>query len=327
MLILTYKRIFIMKKILISFLIFGGIFCLVFLYYKPIIFQEGDPKPLLKAVWRLNFSTEKIVKLDLPGEKYLTKSKNGEAALQDYLKTDSYQFVEQMGSAYFFVNNKNKIIATHKYYSRFYSLWSLSQIERFSEIIWSEYKNDDYQFSFLYPTSSIDNKWWRNFSNLEKEYLLPNQVLNKNNNFYLTQKYKTEKDIETGELIKTENTLIPEYDNTYSYPIPWHIVIFDIKDEADLDQIIKQKMGPGCSYKTKTPTDFVGNYKIEIDGDGLGLDETKCYAGYTYYIIYSSIQKKIAFWSTGQECQIGLGLFSDSCFDEKIAASFHFFEE
>ena len=156
---------------------------------------------------------------------------------------------------------------------------------------------------------------------------MPKQVLNKNNNFYLTQKYKTEKDIETGELIKTENTLIPEYDNTYSYPIPWHIVIFDIKDEADLDQIIKQKMGPGCSYKTKTPTDFVGNYKIEIDGDGLGLDETKCYAGYTYYIIYSSIQKKIAFWSTGQDCQIGLGLFSDSCFDEKIAASFHFFEE
>ncbi|HPY08645.1 MAG: hypothetical protein ACOX0H_00460 [Patescibacteria group bacterium] len=315
-----------MKKILIIFLIFGGIFCLAFLYYKPIIFQEGDPRPLFKAIWRLNFSEEKIVKLDLSGEKYLTKSKDGRIILQDYLKLDNFKFSERMGSAYFFTNNTTKIIAIHKYYSRFYSIWSLTRLEKFSEIPWSEYKNNNYKFSFSYPSFSINSKWWNNFFNSE-EYLLPNQVLNKNNNFYLTQKYKIEKDIKTGELIKTENTFFPEYDNTYNYPIPWHIVIFNIENETDLEQIIKQKMGPGCSYKTKTPTDFVGNYKIEIDGDGLGLDKTECFANYTYYIIYSPAQKKVAFWSTGQECQIGLGFFPESCFDEKIAASFHFFEE
>jgi len=315
-----------MRKALISFLILIGIFCLAFLYYKPVIFQEGNPRPLLKAVWRLNFTSEKIVRLDLEDEVYLTKSKNGREVLRDYLKAENYQFVDQMGSGYIFVNDKTKLMAVHKYYSRFYSIWSLSRTTRFGEIDWLEYKNDEYGFSFLYPSLSISSKWWGNYAN-ENDYLLPNQVLSKNNNFYLAQKYQTEKDIRTGELIKTENTRVPEYDNTYSYPIPWHIVIFTVEDEADLDQVIKQKMGPGCSYKTKIPTDFTGNYRIEINGDGLDPGSSKCYANYFNYIVYSPSQKKVAFWGTGQECQIGLGFIATSCFDEEIAASFHFFEE
>ena len=103
------------------------IFVLAILLYKPVIFQEGNPAPLLKGVIQLNFSRDKIVKLDMNGDKYLTKSKNDQETLVNLLKNQGYEFIDQMGSGYFFKDkNNNVLLATHRYYSRFYSIWSLS---------------------------------------------------------------------------------------------------------------------------------------------------------------------------------------------------------
>jgi len=97
------------------------------LLYKPIIFQEGDPTPLLKGIMRLNFTGEEIVRLDMGGDRYLTKSENGQEVIKDFMQDKGYKFTEQMGSGYFFKDkNENTLIATHRYYSRFYSIWSLS---------------------------------------------------------------------------------------------------------------------------------------------------------------------------------------------------------
>jgi len=157
------------------------------------------------------------------------------------------------------------------------------------------------------------------------QFIASKSSLGKGNNFYLTQKYDVEVNKQTGELIKTENTFIPEYiKNNYSYPMPWHIVILDVEDEKDLDLIIKQKLGSGCSYKSKITTSFEGNYRVEIEGDGKDLGETLCSVNYANYIIYSPIAKKIAFWSLGQECNIGLGFTANNCFDQQISNSFHF---
>ncbi len=305
------------------------IFIFVFLLYKSVIFQEGNPAFLVRGIMRLNFTKDKIVKLKISGDKYLTKSKDGQEILINKLKENNYRFIENLGSGYFFINdNLDILIITKKQYSRFYSIWNISEPRNIRESIeWTEYKNKAYGFIFNYPVVSVNNKWWGNLSEEKPLFnlLLPNQVLSKNNNFYLTQKYDVEVDKRNGELIKTENTFIPEYlENNHSYPLPWHIVILDIESEESLDSIIKQKLGLGCRYKTKLPTGFSDNYKIEIDGDGQDLGSTLCPVNYANYIIYSPSQKKIAFWSTGQECQIGLGFFYNNCFDEKISDSFHF---
>lgn len=299
----------------------------VVLLYRPVIFQEGNPTPLIKGVIRLNLTQDKIVKLDMDGDKYLTKSKKGEEVLAGLLKNQGYEFIDQMGSGYFFKDkDDNAVIATQRHYSRFYSIWSLMITKDVRESIkWVDYKNEEYGFTFRYPSLSIDNKLWANFPK-GIDVLLPNQVLSKNNNFYLHQKYDVSTDLQTGEIIKQENTFVPEYDNTYKYPLAWHFVILNVENEADLDKIIKQKLGPGCSYKTKIATEYSGNYRIEINGDGNDLGSTLCPVNYTNYIIYSPAQKKIAFWSTGQECQIGLGFFYDNCFDQKISDSFHFYQ-
>lgn len=317
------------KKLKITFLAITGIIILSFYFYSPIIFQEGNPVPLFKAIIKLNASSQDIIKLGLGDEKYLTKSKNGEEILINKLKENNYRFIEQMGSGYLFRNNNLDILtATKKQYSRFYSVWTIGESRNIREYIeWVDYNNEEYNFSFNYPLASVNNKWWGNL--IEKKpllnLLLPNQVLSKNNNFYLTQKYDVEVDSRTGDLIKTENTFIPEYkENDRSYPLSWHIVVLDVKNEADLDLVIKQKLGFGCGYKSKIATGFADNYRIEIEGDGKDLGETLCPVNYANYIIYSPLVKRVAFWSVGQECQIGLGFMSDNCFDEKISNSFHF---
>lgn len=313
------------KKLKIILLVMVSIIIFSFYFYSPIIFQEGNPVPLFKAVIELNIGSQDIIKLDLGEEKYLTKNKNGQEVLTDLLNNQGYEFISQMGSGYFFKDkNDNALLATHRYYSRFYSIWSLIITKNAKESIeWVDYKNEEYGFIFSYPLLSIDNKLWANLPE-GLDVLLPNQVLSKYNNFYLHQKYDISIDRQIGKPIKKENTFIPEYDNTYGYPLPWHIVILNVENEDSLDKVIKQKLGPGCSYKTKIPTEFDGNYRIAIDGDGKDLGSTLCPVNYSNYIIYSPVQKKVAFWSTGQECQIGLGFFYDNCFDQKISGSFHF---
>lgn len=315
----------------IIFLIFSCIlFILFFSLYSKVIFQEGNPFPLFKAIVKLNITSQDIIKLDLNKEKYLSKNKNGQYFLEDKLKESNYHFIEQMGSGYLFRNdNFDILIVTRRQYSRFYSIWTIGESRNIRDSIeWVEYKNEQYSFTFNYPYTSINNKWWGNLTEEKPllNLLLPNQVLSKGNNFYLTQKYNVEVNKQSGELIKTENTFIPEYiENDNSYPLPWHIVILDVNNEADLDLVIKKKLGVGCSYKSKIATSFEGNYRIEIEGDGKDLGETLCPVNYANYIIYSPQVKKVAFWSVGQECNVGLGFMSDNCFDLRISDSFYFF--
>lgn len=317
------------KKLKIIFLVIIITIVSFFSFYAPVIFQEGNPFPMFKAIIKLNISQQDIVKLESHAGTYLTKSKNGQEALVNKLKESNYRLIEQLGSGYLFRNdNLDILIVTKKQYSRLYSIWDIGESKNVRDSIeWIEYKNEEYGFSFNYPAVSINNKWWGNLSEEKPLFnlLLPNQVLSKNNNIYLTQKYNVEIDSETGELIKTENTFIPEYiENDNSYPLPWHIVILDAEEEKNLDLIIKQKLGLGCSYKTKIATKFEDNYRVEINGDGKDLGETLCPVNYANYIIYSPTVKKVAFWSVGQECNIGLGFTSDNCFDGEIADSFHF---
>ena len=116
------KRVFVCLGILLA------IFVLAFLLYSPIIFQEGNPMPLVNGIMRLNFTQDKIVKLDINKELYLTKSNGGQENIKSYMIDKGYIFTEQMGSGYFFQSTTGeRAVAIHKYYSRFYSLWNITE--------------------------------------------------------------------------------------------------------------------------------------------------------------------------------------------------------
>lgn len=96
--------------------------------YSPVIFQEGNPWPQIKGIAQLVFSDAEMVKLSDSGARYLTKSEGGQEVMKDFMRGKGYEFTEQMGSGYLFRSSTGmSAIATHKYYSRYYSLWSITE--------------------------------------------------------------------------------------------------------------------------------------------------------------------------------------------------------
>lgn len=311
------------KRIIIFSLALIIIFALATQLYAPVIFQEGNPVPYLRGIWQLNYSQKDIIKLNVGGDRFMTKSRNGLGVVTALMKSQDYEFVEQLGAGYFFKSkNGQRITIVHRYYSRYYSLWSFSKSETMTE--WLDYENKEYGFAMQYPAKSINGRFWTGLPAelTAEDVLMPDRILVKNNNFYLNQQYSLELDSQSGKFIEKENSFIPEYDGQPGYGYPWHIVILDIKDEVELGEFIKQKYGSGCNYESKKKTDFADNYEIKIIGDGKDLGSTACPVNYEYYIRYSPTRQKVAFWHTGQECIIGLSF--DNCFDQKISDSFHF---
>lgn len=121
------------KKLLIIILLVIGLFLFL---YSPLIFQEGNPWPQIKGIVQLNFKNTGMVKLSDSDNEYMTKSKNGVEIIKAYLKDKDYNFIEQMGSAYLFESLEGKsAIVIHKYYSRYYSLWRITENQKNSQII------------------------------------------------------------------------------------------------------------------------------------------------------------------------------------------------
>jgi hypothetical protein len=123
-------------------------------FYSPIIFQEGNPWPQIKGIARLSFSHAEMVKLSGVAGKYMTESKNGQEIIKGFMKSKGYEFTEQMGSGYFFKSETGaNAIVTHKYYSRFYSLWSIIENSNAAETdndLWATATNNG-GVTFKYP--------------------------------------------------------------------------------------------------------------------------------------------------------------------------------
>ena len=97
------------------------------IFYSPVIFQEGNPWPQIKGIMQLKFSDAGIVQLSGSDNKFMTESKNG-MMIHNFMKNKGYEFTGQVGSGYFFKSPTGKsAVATHKYYSRFYSLWTITE--------------------------------------------------------------------------------------------------------------------------------------------------------------------------------------------------------
>jgi hypothetical protein len=115
------------KKVLLfifAFFLVVGIFLFL---YSSVIFQEGNPWPQIKGISQLNFTNKDIVKLSKPGNVYMTKSKNGQEIIKDFMKDNGYDYIEQIGSGYFFKSSAGKSVVVHKYYSHYYSLWNITE--------------------------------------------------------------------------------------------------------------------------------------------------------------------------------------------------------
>lgn len=115
------------KKILLfvftAFLIVGVFLSL----YSSAIFQEGNPWPQIKGITQLTFGKSDMIKLSGSENNYLTKSKGGWDAVDNFLKNKGYEFTEQMGSGYFYKSSDSNIVLVRRQYSRFYAIWAITE--------------------------------------------------------------------------------------------------------------------------------------------------------------------------------------------------------
>lgn len=95
--------------------------------FSAVIFQEGNPWLQIKGIAQLSFSNTDMVKLSGPDSKYMTESRNGQEIIKDFMKNKGYEFIEQMGAGYLFDSPVGNAIVTQRQYSRFYSLWNVTE--------------------------------------------------------------------------------------------------------------------------------------------------------------------------------------------------------
>jgi hypothetical protein len=186
-----------------------------------------------------------------------------------------------------------------------------------STVKWLNYKNNEYGFSFSYPEKAN----WGGYnsgvsaSSTNDQVFLNYKIYQKNNLFLLRP---------DGYSLDLEKS---QYDAGYNY-VTWRIEIKKISGENELASFIKQEYGETCKYSLSKISNSSTTYNVNIIGDGGDMISSKCHAAlYYYYLKYSPLKQEIAFWNTGQECQIGLyppNYPHDNCFDSGIANSFRF---
>jgi len=139
------------KKVLLLISIIILVLGVFVFFYSSVIFQEGNPWPQIKGITQLTFGKSNIVKLSNFDNKYLTKSKGGPAVVEAFMEDRGYEYIDQMGSGYFYKSSDETIVLTRRQYSRFYTIWTIAENNNDSNNnLWTTIINDQ-GITFQYP--------------------------------------------------------------------------------------------------------------------------------------------------------------------------------
>lgn len=113
----------IIKKIVLILFVVVLAFGLIIIY--PVLFQEGNPLPILKGIAKLSFDEDEIVKISDNPQRYISKTDTGKSPIIDLMSQESWEFEDQMGSGYIFYKNGNRKNVSSVQYTKKYIIWEL----------------------------------------------------------------------------------------------------------------------------------------------------------------------------------------------------------
>lgn len=140
------------KKLTIIFFSLISIMLIAFFACKDVIYQEGNPLPVIKGIVQLNSKSYAVISND--PLKFITKT-NNKSELFNYIeKENNVKFEEQLGAGYIFDGPDKYVILISKQYSRFYQVWKYTDTKKDSNEQIEKLVND---FGKLYicSTSSL----------------------------------------------------------------------------------------------------------------------------------------------------------------------------
>ena len=93
---------------------------------SPVLFQEGNPIPILKGIVELSSSDVKIIQISESPQRYLSKTNVGNTPLIELMDKEGWKFFEQLGAAYIFSKVGDRLIITGVQYTGKYRVWTLT---------------------------------------------------------------------------------------------------------------------------------------------------------------------------------------------------------
>ena len=212
---------------------------------------------------------------------------------------------------------------------------------------WETYTNSELGFSIKYP----EMVYGIYRCSPKKPFWVPLKVFEDNENgiVYITEEYcyeekydreldkyigPCEKIINSLESLKSQRETVMNVNDKVSLNCnPFLTKVFiikNIKNDAELNEFIKDNYGKGCFAGNKKLWKQSGVYEIKVKGEDWGpktnLGNTTCPCNYTYKILYAPEKNKLMSVNLGQECQFGTDHNSEDykCYDYAMINSFQF---
>ncbi|HHT97719.1 MAG TPA: hypothetical protein GXZ90_07480 [Clostridiales bacterium] len=110
-----------MKK---SYLVlFSLVFIFLLIAISPVLFQEGNPAPILQGIIKLSFSDDNIIEISDSPKIYISKTSEGDLPILTLMERSGWDFDEQFGSGYMFIKNNSNLTVSCIQYTRKYRIW------------------------------------------------------------------------------------------------------------------------------------------------------------------------------------------------------------
>lgn len=119
------------KKTAIRVLMISGAAIAIFIsMYGSVLFQEGNPIPLIVSAIKLQLSDSDYVQFAKTEKRsrYLSETKdNSYDVVKEFMNSKGWSFKEQMGSGLIFTKNDEDAVVEVRQYSRHYFIWEIQK--------------------------------------------------------------------------------------------------------------------------------------------------------------------------------------------------------
>lgn len=100
--------------------------------YGNVIFQEGNPIPLISSIIKLEFTNDTYVRYSNSPDQYISEFEPGSQRYKiviGFMEEKGWAFEEQMGSGLIFKKGDEQMTIETRQYTRNYYVWSIPEIE------------------------------------------------------------------------------------------------------------------------------------------------------------------------------------------------------
>lgn len=100
---------------------------MIFIMTFPVIFQEGNPIPIFRAIIDLHNTNDSIVLISDNPNQYISLTKVGDEPFTDIMMKSGWILDEQLGSGYIFYKGEETLIVTSVQYTGRYRIWKIPE--------------------------------------------------------------------------------------------------------------------------------------------------------------------------------------------------------